>query len=416
MSPGSVLFAAENEAEVAPASGERRSVERHTSPVSASHAIAVVTPAKSPQLESVDAATSGTAIRSVGQLQRVATLDGLRGIAIMLVLLTKLPMTPGFPSAVATRWDFRWGAVGVDLFFVISGYLITTLLIREQRQCGAIHLPSFYMRRSLRILPAYGAYLGVLIAAELVQLIDLSRWDWLAAFTYTVNFQWHPSRWTGHIWSLSVEEHFYLLWPWLVVGLGFVRAGWFAVAVLALSPLARGLVLLRWPEAAVINETWTCFRLDGIAAGCLLAIVGRTPDWERWLDRLLGQPLAFPLIAGCLAGTLSLHWSTKFSLGPAPSIIALCLTGLLWQVLRWPTHWSTRWLSHPWLTAVGVLSYSLYLWHRVCLPPATADLAFLFPGNVVLLGIIAWLSYTWIEQPALRFKERWVRVGSGPRS
>src|SRR5262249_19081408 len=131
------------------------------------------------------------------------------------------------------------GTFGVRVFFVISGYLITQLLLAEQAKTGAISLKGFYLRRAFRIFPASYTYVGLILIFNAVGWVALMPWDPTCALTYTVNYP--PARaWPlGHLWSLSVEEQFYLGWPALLLLLGATRAPLLAAAVLAIAPAAR---------------------------------------------------------------------------------------------------------------------------------------------------------------------------------
>lgn len=158
---------------------------------------------------------------------RIPCLDGLRAISILLVLGFHASGTEGFPSSEWLRSLLRHGGVGVDVFFVISGFLITLLLFREQDRTGRISLCKFYIRRSLRILPAMFAYLAFVALLQAMGIASLSTIDWVVALTYTANFHGtfsHSAQPIEHLWSLSVEEHFYLIWPPILVLLGTKRA------------------------------------------------------------------------------------------------------------------------------------------------------------------------------------------------
>src|SRR5215475_4830380 len=160
---------------------------------------------------------------------RIPSLDGLRCIAVAMVLFSHMLGTQGFlrPSQGAFLYEF--GNLGVKVFFVISGYLITNLLLHELAKTNRIHLGKFYFRRTFRIFPACYCMVAALILFRMSGWISLTPRDVLHALTYTSNY--YPGRsWSiGHTWSLGVEEQFYLLWPAALVILGR-RKGFVAAA------------------------------------------------------------------------------------------------------------------------------------------------------------------------------------------
>src|SRR5215469_8527111 len=164
--------------------------------------------------------------------RNIPSLDGLRTLSILMVLLGHLYGTLGYPKNAVTLELSHFAHFGVQVFFVISGFLITTLLLREREKTGRINLVHFYLRRTFRIFPAAFFYISVM--ALVVHPGYL-----LYAYTYTMCYAGQARPWVlGHLWSLSVEEQFYLLWPAALV-LGFAvrrRIGW---TVVALAPIAR---------------------------------------------------------------------------------------------------------------------------------------------------------------------------------
>jgi hypothetical protein len=142
------------------------------------------------------------------------------------------------------------GNLGVRTFFVISGFLITTLLLDERAATGSISLKKFYLRRVFRIFPASYVYIAIIALLSALGVITLKHNDLLCAVTYTVNNHYERSWWVGHLWSLSVEEQFYLLWPAVMVWLGTKKAFWVAVVTVILAPLFR--------TAGAPPRNWEC--------------------------------------------------------------------------------------------------------------------------------------------------------------
>jgi peptidoglycan/LPS O-acetylase OafA/YrhL len=260
-------------------------------------------------------------------------LDGLRGVAILLVVAAHL-RSPGMYAA---------GAVGVTVFFAISGYLITSLLLLEQRS-GHIDLPSFYRRRVARLLPAF----ALVVAVQLVIGI-LVRGNWIGTVGWAASYlgNWYlvghgdlgP---LNHAWTLAVEEQFYLLWPWVVM-LGL--AHWRIVGP-ALVALAAVVAVVLPPDLQLLAFS-TVVQAVPILLGCWLATLPdgrlrlRVPMWPALL--LIGL-LAFapdPLSPTFLR-------AVPIAIGAAAMLLISA---------------PPRWLSWSPLVRIGVYSYSLYLWH-----------------------------------------------------
>src|SRR5579862_7766942 len=160
---------------------------------------------------------------------RIPSLDGLRAVAVVIVCISHLI---GGPAALLDL-----GTVGVRVFFVLSGFLITTLLLSEYDRSGTINLPRFYFRRALRIFPASYTYLAIIALAGSLGVIALRRNDLLYGLTYTVNyFMPASSAFVQHAWSLAVEEQFYLLWPVLLVLAGRRRGLQIALLYICVAP------------------------------------------------------------------------------------------------------------------------------------------------------------------------------------
>src|SRR4051812_19722615 len=187
-----------------------------------------------------------------GTAARIPSLDGLRAISIAFVLMGHLVWTRNFP--LRSGWVTNFAELGVRVFFVISGYLISSLLFADRVRIDAGKLTAgqalkqFYVRRAYRIFPAAYAFLVVMAVLDATDVIHLLRNDLLCAATYTSNFHQPRAWWLGHLWSLSVEEQFYMLWPAVVLLAGARRATWVAAAALLLAPAARVVVWTRWPE------------------------------------------------------------------------------------------------------------------------------------------------------------------------
>jgi peptidoglycan/LPS O-acetylase OafA/YrhL len=290
------------------------------------------------------------------------------------------------------------------MFFVLSGFLITRNLSAEREFAGRINIPRFYLRRALRLLPAFGALLGFELLralAEPARQHEILASVGLAA-SYMMNwnraFSWGPQGYLGHSWSLAMEEQFYLLWPALLVLLRRRAMPWLLVAVACITLWRLHLTL----AGAAFERTYNGFdtHADALLIGCVLAVL---PN-RAGLVRRAGRGVVFPL--GLLAG-LALG-------GPLYSVrtqaIGLSLSGLAaaWIVLAaLDDGWFARVLSHRLVAYVGLISYGWYLWHY---PLIQIGAQYGGPAGKLVAAIgslgVAMLSYHVIEAPFLRRKQR----------
>ena len=355
--------------------------------------------------------------------RRIPSLDGIRGILLIVVMSAHTLGTRNFPlSREAVPMEgFAYSAMRI--FFIISGFLITGILLRELNYRGTVSLPRFYFKRTMRIFPAYYLFLGTIAVGAALGIAQLKPGDMAHALTYTANY--NPDRaWpVGHTWSLSVEEQFYLLWPATLLLLGVRRAVHFLVAMVVLLPIWRVLLQALPPGAfglgllqAGIGHTYDT-TADIIAIGCLLAIL-RTQLYEnnfyrRMLDSrgvrlfalswLLLIPLT-PEVAYRLDGVARYGVFTVYELVGVP-IINISIALLIDWAMRNPGTAVGKVLNTRLLMTLGVISYSTYLWQQVFLNRHSDHFLNAFPLNVILALSLGWLSYKVIELPGLTLRE-----------
>src|SRR5436305_4475384 len=169
-------------------------------------------------------------------MQRIQSLDGLRAVSILLVIIGHFSFSIAQRNPVA-----HVGNLGVKTFFIISGFLITTLLMKEKEKTGRVSLKHFYIRRSLRILPLSYFYILVVAALAMMGVVIETRREFFFATFYLMSYKMDPHNSLAHLWSLSVEEQFYLLWPAV-----FVLAGRFAKNVAFLAVLSGTAIRAGW--------------------------------------------------------------------------------------------------------------------------------------------------------------------------
>jgi peptidoglycan/LPS O-acetylase OafA/YrhL len=329
-----------------------------------------------------------------GTQRTVPSLDGLRAISIAFVLVAHV-IAAGHFSGGLSRLG-KLGEFGVRVFFIISGYLITSILLAELRRKATISLPLFYFRRMLRLFPASYFYILVIAVLAAKHIVNLERWDLTAAITYTMNYH-EARRWSlGHLWSLGVEEQFYLLWPLILRTLGQLRSVRLLVVLVVLAPFLR--LASPYVGAAFNFLVWS----DALAMGCLLAILREDLAANRRYARLLASRWFFLVpVAALLANYVP---STKVYWLVSETVMNLSIAASIDWAMRNPHTAVGRFLNFPAVSFIGVLSYSLYLWQQIFLNPESVSPHFAFPLNIILAAAMAMVSYLLIEAPFLRFR------------
>ena len=350
---------------------------------------------------------------------RVPCLDGLRAVSIAFVLFGHLGGTAGFPiGAGHTTLPFL-ASLGVRVFFVISGFLITRLLLLEQASRGSIHLPRFYFRRVFRILVPYYAFLAAMAAAARLGWVALRPGDMGYALAYLSNYHAEPAWTLAHTWSLAVEEQFYLLWPALLALLGVRRSLWGAAALLVLCPLARLYVWYFDPAMHVLIGHTFGTVADSVAAGCLLAGVGERL-WSTARYRALIESRWFFLVPLAVLAMGAFEDRPRLAFTVGATVINLGVALIVDRCIRFPQSLASRALTLAPIAAIGRASYSIYLWQQPFLNRAAGGLLAGFPQNLLAVAVVAALAYLLVERPAMlaraAIEERAVRAARSLRA
>src|ERR1700735_869524 len=341
------------------------------------------------------------------QFQYLPQLDGFRGLAVILVLSGHV-LEFSTLSLVWRRLGEASASLGVFLFFVLIGFLITNLLYVERRYTGKISLRNFYIRRVLRLGPALLLFLSVIVFLRARGAItDIPRYEILSSLFYTRNFCGHSNS-LAHLWSLSLEEQFYLCWP-LVFRLvplkrDFVVSVWVTASIAIWRGLAIHFDLFDYGQGIYYVRPY--FRFDSILIGaCLaMALVARPEFLLR--ARIIGLRLPATLLWSALL------WWTFFGESISRplylSIQMVLIACLLGQLVLAERGWSLTLFRQPSMCYVGKISYSLYLWQQIFLVTKIPNWGVLrlFPMNVLISFALAVVSYHLIEKPALRLKQR----------
>lgn len=348
--------------------------------------------------------------------KHLPALDGIRALAVFVVILYHSGVVLGVP-----------GDLGVTAFFVLSGFLITWLLIKELDKTGTISLRDFYARRTLRIFPAYYAFVALSIVADYALHAPWHASRIAAAFTYTINYQDAITGVTNgpaaHAWSLAVEEQFYLLWPLAFLLLwksGKVRTRQTVAIAIAVVLVWRSVLYLGFHSGSAYVYNAFDTRCDALAIGCWMALSGSASSYRRF-EALVSRYAWMPIVS------LVLLWISRTRLGAGyhyslgMTVDALLLAVFLIQMLRLSESRLWSWLNQSWIRWLGRVSYPCYLWHGWGLAVGLhlAKLGPLWLQFVV--GYLATLalasgSYYVIERPALSLKRRLRRTDPDPET
>jgi len=314
---------------------------------------------------------------------RIPGLDGLRAVSISLVLIGhSRGLTPPPDSFMGK------GTFGVHVFFVLSGYLITWILLEEEHAKGGISLRAFYARRALRILPPAMVYLACVSMLGFFGVLVVKPWDVVPCIFFFRNLT-NGALVTGHFWSLAIEEQFYLLWPLTLFLIGRPRTRLIvAIGLILAAPFWRYFNYRVAGGAMFVNLLRFDLSYDAILIGCALALIRFSG--ARFLQSAWVPLLSSIAIAAMLCGITDIKILRAFSMSVSYLAVALIIN----YVVEHPVGPLGTVLNHRWLVALGVLSYSLYIWQQ---------LAFTLTSNfgtaLIFALAAAAASYYAVEQP-----------------
>lgn len=336
----------------------------------------------------------------------LSSLDGLRAIAVFMVIFYHL--------------GFTWisGGVGVLLFFVLSGFLITWLLLKEEERFGSISLRLFYLRRTLRIMPAFYVFWLLLVGALFLFSKRVVVPQAICSFFYVNNYYQalfgDPNTGLSHTWSLGVEEQFYLLWPitFILLKRNARRMRFLVAAILAVWIYREILVFAFHDPQGYIYEAFDT-RADHLMIGCLLAVALRQKIWQKLWAILVSVPdliwltLAALLCSGAAERLFGVQYRGAIGFVIDPLLAAMLIVQ---GVANGSSSSLGRMLNWRWVSYLGVISYSMYLYHPVTegigrkltrrLPAASAF------ATIAIVIIVASASYLIIEKPLQRLRSR----------
>lgn len=337
----------------------------------------------------------------------IPSLDGLRTFSILCVLYAHVQLKNFH------KLDVPGGQIGVTIFFVISGYLITYLLLEEDKTYGSVSLTNFYIRRTLRIFPAYYFLLFVYGFLQIIGVLNFTSASWFTSLSYTKYFPIpNSSDWeTGHFWSLSAEELFYLIWPFAFKYLKNYRTQFAFLVILS----AVGFRLF-----SNINAMNLLTRADAMMVGVLIAlyhpkILSLLNHLHRVNPVLLITP--FVVLVGCVVFKRILHLPDSGLIlafaGSYGILTNICIGFIILISITFRDNLWYQLLNWKYISRFGIFSYSIYLWQQLFF---SVSLGFWssFPLNLFLIAVAAIASYYFIEQPFLRLKSRFIKHRAVP--
>ncbi|HMR98051.1 MAG TPA: acyltransferase [Anaerolineales bacterium] len=355
-------------------------------------------------------------------------LDGLRFIAFLLVFIHNAPSISSSKIWTALH---EYGWVGVDLFFCLSGFLITKLLLEEYQKIQAIKIRFFYVRRMLRILPLYFFFVATTYLVAFASnnigknpIFHISALVFLGDNFATAFVSPNPLFHTVHLWTISYEAQFYLFAPWFILFFGGSKekAQRMLLSLLLLGNIVRAILIYQHtphPMIYVLPVTHFESILAGVALGLGFfdSILNKLKDWMLLLIGItcFGLVINLPNIE-----TIGWHLILTYTLAGIGSVF------IVLSVMKERPSPRSNFLYNKYFVKLGKVSYSLYIYHLVCLVIADRIVRLILPITsanysitMAIIGLIltisfAHISYRWIEKPFLRLKERFAVIPSNP--
>ena len=350
---------------------------------------------------------------------RVQELTGLRAVAVAMVVAghAQRTLAGGYTGVLAPLRLFSDGRLGVLIFFVLSGFLITTILQAELKSTGAIRLVPFYLKRALRIWPAFYTYIVVIVVLSSVGWIDVDRhqvayaalhiWNYSELLGMSADNALHPDGawYLGHFWTLALEEQFYWLWPLLLFYIWRRNSQRVLVFLIFLVPLIRVGTYFAAPHLRGQLSMMFQTGIDPILIGCFVALNrDRLNTWVRsWPGGTLiltGIILVLLFLMPVMESRLGGFWRATYGTTFEAALVGIVIVGLYFQ----RDFWCARLLRTKPFVFVGTLSFSLYLWQQL-FSDVNLPIAHAFPLGILEALGAAMVSCFFIEAPFLRLKD-----------
>lgn len=341
-------------------------------------------------------------------MRRIPSLDGFRAISIALVLISHSRFSNGFPFQNSEMLLSNVGSLGVTVFFVISGFLITYLLLTEEAERKEINLKYFYIRRVLRIFPVYFLYCIFVFALKNHESIVITTNNFIHIVSFTTNFDKHIFSTFQHFWSLSVEEQFYLIWPISIV-LFRKNLKVVIIAFLLLSSIFR-ITAYKFPHWEISNLNSFFDYSDSIFIGALGGILffeNKQPYFLRFFKSYFSQIALIGVII-LLRYSQGMGKLGYITIPFGNTIISFCILYIIFNYIIISEGSIFKFLNNKIIIHIGVLSYSIYIWQQFFLYGQTGFYR-IFPYNHLIVYSVALCSYYFWELPFLKLKKRFTK-------
>jgi len=359
-------------------------------------------------------------------MKRIRSLDGIRAVAIILVLISHV--SGGIHSPITHNKFFVIlgnGNLGVNIFFAISGYLITKLLLFERQKTGRISLKDFYVRRVLRIFPVFYLYILVVILLKvffiprlfenytMIVVAALYLWNYAHLFNLHINAtNRNDLQLFGHFWSLSLEEQFYLIWPITLIKLNSFTLKKTLVIILLIMPVIRVATYFFMPGSRGQINMMLQTGSSSIFMGCLGALIENTDFFNKKIVGIINNTKliwGLAIFLFILSPLLSLYFKGSYYVTIGNALETVCIIILLFWCVYVPS--KVAWfLNSKIMVEIGILSYSLYIWQQLFLRGHVKLWFNRFPQNIFLVFIVAAISYYLVEKPILKLKKKFVKI------
>lgn len=345
---------------------------------------------------------------------KILGLDGVRALAISVVVVFHLHFQ------AFRRWEESLGRTGVTLFFVLSGFLITWLLLKENRRTGGISLWNFYVRRFLRIFPGFYCFWIVYVGLAALAHKHIAWANCIAALVYLNNYYW-PLRGGGEggmllTWSLGVEEQFYLIWPSIFKRFraSLDKMSVVLAALCGIVLLHRILLLYVWHAPPLYLYSAFDARMDSLATGCLLAVSISTQRAKRFVRFVCAHRTLPAITFGLFAVSMAMptllrnfsYWNVE-----GFTVESMLSAVLIVQMVVLGTEWPWKWINWRWVRYIGLVSYSWYLYNAIG-PDAVnhsplGHTLLRAPAGLIAGLLLASASYYIVEKPFLKLKSKY---------
>jgi peptidoglycan/LPS O-acetylase OafA/YrhL len=360
-------------------------------------------------------------------MKRIKSLDGIRAISILLLLSAHGLGTVNPTTLSKNEYNLLYteGGFSIVNFFVISGYLITKMLLVEREKRGNISLRNFYLRRLFRIFPVFYLYIIVMIVLKvffipalfenytIVGFASLYLWNYVHVFNIHASASDHVTSIFGHFWSLAIEEQFYLIWPIMLIKLNVGTLKKVVIILILITPLLRAAAFFLIPGDRGKPDIMILLAGgNSILIGCFGALIENTNFFkEKLLNVIYNKSLIFftAIFLFIISPLLAVYLRAPYIVPVGNTLISVCILILLFWLVYVPSKisdfFNTKAMVH-----LGLLSYSIYVWQQPFLNGETHFWFNRFPQNIPLIFATAYISYYVVEMPVLKLKKRFERI------